>query len=63
MVEAESNEVCEEYVDSVIEVIRAKGHVVSCLPTFYFSKAKRKDRTCENETNKRNEMFVALGIK
>jgi len=27
MVEAESNEVCEKYVDSVIEVIQAKGHV------------------------------------
>ena len=26
MVEAESNEVCEKYVDSVIEVIGAKGH-------------------------------------
>ncbi len=27
MVEAESNELCEKYVDSVIEVIKAKGHV------------------------------------
>jgi len=28
MVEAESNEVCQKYVDSVIDVIRAKGHIV-----------------------------------
>ena len=28
MVEAESNELCEKYVDSVIEVIKAKGHTV-----------------------------------
>ena len=28
MVEAESDEVCEKYVDSVIDVIRAKGHMV-----------------------------------
>ena len=28
MVEAESKDVCEQYVDSVIEVIRAKGHCV-----------------------------------
>ena len=27
MVEAESNEVCEKYVDGVIEVIREKGHL------------------------------------
>ena len=27
MVEAESNEICEKYVDSVIEVIKAKGHL------------------------------------
>ena len=27
MVEAESDEICEKYVDSVIEVIRAKGHI------------------------------------
>ena len=27
MVEAESDEVCEKYVDSVIEVIKAKGHI------------------------------------
>ncbi len=27
MVEAESNEICEKYVNSVIEVIKAKGHV------------------------------------
>lgn len=27
MVEAESNEVCEKFVDSVIEVIQAKGHM------------------------------------
>ena len=27
MVEAESDEVCEKYVDSVIEVIKAKGHL------------------------------------
>ncbi|MCR4886567.1 MAG: phosphoglucosamine mutase, partial [Clostridiales bacterium] len=27
MVEAESNEICEKYVDSVIDVIRAKGHI------------------------------------
>jgi len=28
MVEAESNEICQKYVDSVIDVIRAKGHIV-----------------------------------
>ena len=28
MVEAGSNEICEKYVDSVIEVIKAKGHLV-----------------------------------
>ena len=28
MVEAESNQVCQKYVDSVIDVIRAKGHIV-----------------------------------
>ena len=28
MVEAESKDVCEEYVDSVVEVIRRKGHAV-----------------------------------
>jgi len=28
MVEAESDEVCEKYVDSVIDVIRSKGHIV-----------------------------------
>ena len=28
MVEAESDEVCEKYVDSVIDVIKAKGHLV-----------------------------------
>lgn len=27
IVEAESDEVCEKYVDSVIEVIKAKGHI------------------------------------
>ena len=27
MVEAESNEICEKYVDGVIDVIRAKGHI------------------------------------
>jgi len=27
MIEAESDEICEKYVDSVIEVIKAKGHV------------------------------------
>ncbi len=27
MVEAESDEICEKYVDSVIEVIKAKGHI------------------------------------
>ena len=27
MVEADTNEICEKYVDSVIEVIRAKGHI------------------------------------
>lgn len=27
MVEAESDEVCEKYVDQVIDVIRAKGHI------------------------------------
>ena len=27
MVEAESNEICEKYVDSVIEVIKSKGHL------------------------------------
>ena len=29
MVEAESNEICQKYVDSVIDVIRAKGHIVA----------------------------------
>jgi len=29
MVEAESDEVCEKYVDSVIEVIKAKGHIAA----------------------------------
>ena len=28
MVEAESDEICEKYVDEVIEVIKAKGHIV-----------------------------------
>ncbi len=28
MVEAESDEICEKYVDSVIDVIRSKGHIV-----------------------------------
>ena len=28
MVEAESKDICEEYVDSVVEVIRRKGHAV-----------------------------------
>ena len=28
MVEAESKEICEEYVDSVVDVIRSKGHTV-----------------------------------
>ena len=28
MVEAESKDVCEQYVDSVVEVIRRKGHTV-----------------------------------
>ena len=28
MVEAGSNEICEKYVDSVIDVIRAKGHMI-----------------------------------
>ena len=28
MVEAETNELCEKYVDSVIDVIKAKGHIV-----------------------------------
>ena len=28
MVEAESDELCEKYVDSVIDVIRSKGHIV-----------------------------------
>ena len=28
MVEAGSNEVCEKYVDSVIAVIREKGHML-----------------------------------
>ncbi len=28
MVEAESDEICEKHVDSVIEVIKAKGHIV-----------------------------------
>ena len=28
MVEAESDEICQKYVDSVIDVIRAKGHIV-----------------------------------
>lgn len=27
MVEAESDEICEKYVDQVIDVIRAKGHI------------------------------------
>jgi phosphoglucosamine mutase len=27
MVEAESNEICEKYVDQVIEVIKEKGHL------------------------------------
>ena len=27
MVEAESNELCEKYVDGVIDVIKAKGHL------------------------------------
>ena len=27
MVEADTNEICEKYVDSVIEVIKAKGHI------------------------------------
>ena len=27
MVEADTNEICEKYVDSVIDVIRAKGHI------------------------------------
>ena len=27
MVEAESDELCEKYVDSVIDVIKAKGHI------------------------------------
>ena len=27
MVEAESDEICEKLVDSVIEVIKAKGHI------------------------------------
>ena len=29
MVEADPNEICEKYVDSVIDVIRAKGHIAS----------------------------------
>ena len=29
MVEAESNEICQKYVDSVIDVIHAKGHIVA----------------------------------
>ena len=29
MVEAGSDELCEKYVDEVIDVIRAKGHIVS----------------------------------
>ena len=29
MVEADTNEICEKYVDSVIDVIRAKGHIAS----------------------------------
>ena len=28
MVEAESKEICEEYVASVVDVIRSKGHIV-----------------------------------
>ncbi|MBQ1475143.1 MAG: phosphoglucosamine mutase, partial [Ruminococcus sp.] len=28
MVEAGSDEICEKYVDQVIEVIKAKGHLV-----------------------------------
>ena len=28
MVEAESKDICEQYVDSVVEVIRRKGHTV-----------------------------------
>ena len=27
MVEADTDEICEKYVDSVIEVIKAKGHI------------------------------------
>ena len=28
MVEADTEEICEKYVDQVIEVIKAKGHIV-----------------------------------
>ena len=28
MVEAGTDEICEKYVDEVIDVIRAKGHIV-----------------------------------
>ena len=28
MVEAETDEICEKYVDQVIEVMKAKGHVL-----------------------------------
>ncbi|MGM9604601.1 MAG: phosphoglucosamine mutase, partial [Faecousia sp.] len=28
MVEAESHDICEKYVDQVVEVIRRKGHTV-----------------------------------
>jgi phosphoglucosamine mutase len=28
MVEADTNEICEKYVDGVIDVIRSKGHIV-----------------------------------
>ena len=28
MVEADTEEICNEYVDSVLEVIRSKGHAV-----------------------------------
>ena len=28
MVEADSDETCEKYVDQVIDVIRAKGHII-----------------------------------
>ncbi|MBR1730953.1 MAG: phosphoglucosamine mutase, partial [Ruminococcus sp.] len=29
MVEAGTDEICEKYVDQVIDVIRAKGHIIS----------------------------------